>query len=548
MGLFEMFHQSRGVHPQLFVRTGDGDLVTRTWDQWRDRSAQAAGGLRRRGVSPGDRVACILSNVPAACEGLPGVWMAGATVVSMPMIARGMSFEAYLGLLRGATAQVGADLLLVEARFASALDEHLPGVQVVAWEDVFSDPVREPDPPSDDDIVFIQYSSGSTSVPKGCMLTGQAVEAQMRALADATCLDPKADHVSMWIPLSHDMSFFGGLTFSLWGGHSLSMMSPERYMRSPGAWLREWAEREATFSAVPNFGLAALNRRVQTVPDRLRMRFLVIGGEQVERDTVERSAELLAPAGVPRSAFVPAYGLAEAVLAVTMKARDEEPAYLTVATDELAEHRVAIVDEQRHGSMTLTSTGRPVGDARVRIDHEAGGEGVGEICITSTSMASGYVANEELTRERFTDGELRTRDLGFVHEGHLYVLGRTDDMLSVHGRNVYARDIETALYTHEKSVRPGCCVLIDVSEGGQSRLLVVAELADEGVVKRKDAYAGLAQQITEAALEHSGVGVDECAFFARGTLPKTPSGKIQRFRCREMVESGDDAILARVRV
>jgi acyl-CoA synthetase (AMP-forming)/AMP-acid ligase II len=547
VSLFDVLDEPRPGREHLSVWNGS-DFTTLTWDDWRARGAAAAGRLRQLGVRPGSRVGCLLTNRPEVCAGVLGVWMAGGTVVSMPVIARGMSPEAYMEQIRAVRTEVGADVVLMETQYRALLDPDALGGRSVAYEDLAGPPLREPTPPSDDEVAFIQYSSGATSDAKGCMLTGRAIRQQLVALAEALSLDPKVDRGAAWLPLSHDMGFFGGLMQSFWNGIHVAVGSPERFLRAPGSWARDWVAFDANLTAAPNFALDLLARRKLT-SDRapLPMRKLVIGGERVEPSTLARVRESLGPAGFDSTSLTPAYGLAECVLAVTMKPLGEEPRLLTVAREPLADGRLEVVDaEAGPETTTLVSSGRPVGDAELRIDGDGDG-GVGEICVRSSNLTCGYVNRPDLDGERLADGELRTGDAGFLHDGELYVTGRLDDMLSVHGRNLYARDIEVALTDAEAGIRRGTCVLLGLANGGgPTRVLLLSESAQESASRRE--LDRLAERIAEAALRETGIHLDECAFVARGRLPKTPSGKVKRFRCRELLERDGDEILARVRV
>jgi fatty-acyl-CoA synthase len=170
----------------------------------------------------------------------------------------------------------------------------------------------------------------------------------------------------------------------------------------------------------------------------------------------------------------------------------------------------------------------PLAGVELRTD----GEGQqGEILISTPSLASGYAGDPQTTAEHFVDGELHTRDLGFVHDGELYVQGRLDDLLVVGGRNISALDVE-ARVAGTAPVRPGCAALVDVPRDGKVNMVLLAEARDDAPEPERTAAA-----IRDAAMSVAGVRVDECVILPKGTLPKTPSGKVQRYRCRDMLAS-----------
>jgi fatty-acyl-CoA synthase len=516
------------------------------WDRWRAEASAAAAGLRAIGVGPGSRVACILTNCPSCCAVVPGIWLTGATVLSLPTIARGMSFEAYLAQLRRICAAAEPTVLLMEERFAAALpEEAIPGLRIVACESLAGSARFESAPVSGEEIAFVQYSSGSTSEPHGCALSARAVARQLQILAARLEVDTGRDSSASWLPLSHDMGLFGAVMLGFLQGMSFCLSSPQRFMQSPGTWFDDCARFGSTITAAPNFALelAARAARVE-LPDHFPMKRCVLGGERVEARSVATAVEVLAERGLRPESLAPAYGMAEAVLAITMTAVGETPPVIEVDSVALLEDEVldlALIEDwglaQQPGRTRLVSAGTPLSGVEVRVDGDAA---VGELLVSSLSLASGYFADERATRERFVDGAVRTGDVGFFHDGQLFIVGRTDDMVNAGGRNLFARDVEVAM-GGSVAVRPGSCVLVNLDGAGGARLLAMAEPAKEA-----SDFDGIARSLSEAVREATGFRLDECLIVAPGTLPKTPSGKIQRYRCRQMLEGEALEPLARV--
>jgi acyl-CoA synthetase (AMP-forming)/AMP-acid ligase II len=255
----------------------------------------------------------------------------------------------------------------------------------------------------------------------------------------------------------------------------------------------------------------------------------VLGAERIDWRMVQDATSTFAPFGLRASAWMPAYGLAEATLVVTATGIEEEPSRLVVDTVALAEGELREVPDDGERSTSIVAVGTPPSGIGVRL---ADDERLSEILIRSPSMFSGYFADPELTAERLADGEFATGDLGFERDGSLYVVGRADDLLSVGGRNVYAREIEASVDTLD-GVRPGCSTIVDAggADGnGSQRLVMLLELKDGEV----DTGA-LAREAARTATSKAGIPLDECVFLPKGSLPKTPSGKIQRFRCRQLM-------------
>jgi acyl-CoA synthetase (AMP-forming)/AMP-acid ligase II len=320
------------------------------------------------------------------------------------------------------------------------------------------------------------------------------------------------------------------------GDHLLS--SPERFLRSPGTWFADCAAFGATITVGPSSALQLAVRSARAAPPsgRLRLKAIMVGAERVEWRALREAVDVLGPAGLRMDAFMPAYGLAEATLAVTAVRLEEAPRALQVATRALADSRLAEPDGDEP-TTALVSLGRPLDGIDVRIDGD--GE-LGEVCVRSPSLAVGYWDDPVATSTRFSGGELHTGDIGFERDGELFVAGRADDLLNVGGRSVYAGEIEAAL-SAGGALRPGCCALLDVSAGEQPRLMLLAELR-----RRRDDHEAVARDAARTVLRTAGLRLDECLFLPKGSLPKTPSGKVQRFRARQLATAGDIDAAARV--
>jgi fatty-acyl-CoA synthase len=500
-----------------------------TWDEWRRGSERSAAALGALGVRPGDRVAAVLTNTADVCNAILGAWLAGATLISLPTPRRGMKPEAYLEQLRGLCAE-GVAVLLLEERFAGLIDVSTFPVPVVSFDSLDRDLTPRLDPLTGDAPAFVQYSSGSTSQPKGIVLSMEAIGHQELMLAERLRVDGDSQGL-MWLPLSHDMGLFGCLLLSWVAGMRLAIGPPERFLQRPQTWFDDAADLGATITVSPNFGLALATRRARRTPPKgsFPLRSLVLGGERIETATIEDAHQVLGPYGVTREAITPAYGLAEGTLAVTMKNFGEESH--SVWIDRLRAYagevvRVAATDP---GAAPMVSCGPPMAGVSVRVQ----GSDLGRISLRSKSLASGYLDAPEITAAAFVDGEFHTGDLGFLDHGELYVLGRTDDVLVIAGHNIHARDIEGEIERHD-GIRPGCSALIDCGEAGRSRVVLVAEPAAGGASLDR-----VADDVAELAFRSAGLRVSECVFVRPGILPKTPSGKIQRFLCRQLIEDGD---------
>jgi fatty-acyl-CoA synthase len=522
---------------------GAGESQRTPWPEVISQAETSADGLRRRGVRGGDIVGTVLTNSGDAVAGLLGIWLAGAVVASLPVPARGMDLPQYATQVLALAQNFDAPFLLSDDPIADALNAAGAGERrgVLGWSEVRGPGRLSDAPPGGEEIAFIQYSSGSTSAPKGCMLSARAIEAQLDLILTMLDAAPDREVVVSWLPLSHDMGLFGCLLPSCARGADLFLSSPERFLKSPRSWFRDCIDTAATITAGPNSGLRLATRATRSIDgsQRLCLNHIVVGAEQIQPETLDAALETFGCVGLTPSVFMCAYGLAEATLAVTAIDKDESPSDLSVDGFALADGVVRAAAPGTAGATRITSVGRPRQGVSVSLSPQTD-DSLAEIRIRSKSLASGYFKDPEQTRARFVEGELLSGDLGFMRDGQLYVVGRMDDMISVNGRNVYAAEVESELASLGP-IRRGCCTIVDVPLRGQTRLVALAELSDESTDLPR-----LAAEMSNLASRAAGVRLDECLFLAKGSLPKTPSGKTQRYRSRALATQSGASLLARI--
>jgi fatty-acyl-CoA synthase len=505
--------------PQSLYAWRDGSIERWGSEDLRRRTSRIAADLRARGVAPRSRVGCILTNTPEACCSVLAVWMLGGLVASLPIISRGMSLDEYRLGLRALSEEHAIGWVLAEDRFVPFLE---PTVEVLAYEQLGRERDVPWDPPAAEDVAFVQFSSGSTRNPRGCALTVRAIEAQLGMLREAIELDPDRDRGVTWLPLSHDMGFFGSLLLFWSSGVNGLITPPERFLSSPRSWIDDCSRFEATLTVAPDAAIALVARAFRTgaLPPAFPLRACIVGGERIHWSSLRAADEVLAGVGMSLDRFKPAYGLAEATLAVTMTPVGASPTYIDVpewATQTESDQTVEAV-----------SVGRPLTGVSVRpVDDQAG-----ELLIRSPSLACGYLDDPTATESTFINGELHTGDIGFcTKSGELAILGRTDDVIKVGARKIWATEVEAAV-ARDPAVRSGNCVLLALPTESGERLVLLAERKSEN-----DAPDSLARRLARATLADSGISVHECIFVPSGTLPKTPSGKIQRHRCLALAAS-----------
>lgn len=404
-------------------------------------------------------------------------------------------------------------------------------------------------------LAMLQYTSGSISAPKGVMLTHANLIANTRAIREAFGMG--RDSGLFWLPLHHDMGLVGAVLEPLLAGVSSSLMSPAAFLRRPAAWLEAISERRATISGGPNFAYDLCVRRItdeqRATLDLSCWSLAFVGAEPIRPETLERFAAAFAPCGFKPAAFYPCYGLAEATLMVSGAARAAGPTMQAFDDVALSERRVEPVASGAGRARRLVSCGAPVGDGRLvivdsRTCAKAAPGRVGEIWIAGASVGQGYWRKPAQTRRSFdahlaNTGEgpfLRTGDLGFVSEGHLYVVGREDDLLIVRGLNHHPQDLEATARASHPLLEAGLGAAFAVDDRGSERLVLVQEATRTAETDLTPALSAC----REATLDAHGLAPDTIVLVRCGTIPKTSSGKVQRRACRAAFLAGELKALA----
>lgn len=508
------------------------------------QAQHTAGDLYDQGVRRGDRVGMVLQNGPGFVRTLLGVMYAGAVPVPLALPVSFGGLDAYGAHLRRVTLDAGMRHLVIGpelARLASRLSAAVAdaGATVVPLESLPGDRSRLSVPSDPDDLAFIQYTSGSTSAPKGVALTHRNIVAGLAAIRCASRLGG-TDVLGVWLPLFHDMGLFSLLSGLVSCG-TVVLWQPADFVRDPAVWLREFAAFGCGVCSMPNFAydylLGVADQFTGTGLDLSAWRLACNGAETVQPHTVLRFAERFAEFGFRESAICPVYGMAEATLAVSFSRVGQPPHITWVDREELAARgRAVAAVPGGAGSRALVSVGRAVPgvEIRVRADDALVPDGtVGEIEITGPPVTRGY--HRGAGADRFTpDGWLRTGDLGFLQRGELCIVGRSKDVIIVRGSNYYAEDAE-ALARDLPDVYRNRCVAVPVELDGEERLAVVAETKLEDPARRTELVRAV-QNALRSALGLPGAVV---RLVPPHRLPRTSSGKVRRSVVRQAVEGGE---------
>ncbi|MFO7280004.1 MAG: AMP-binding protein [Thermoanaerobacterales bacterium] len=518
-----------------------GDEVVVPWRELHEQAKGYAAALQARGVRPGDHVALLSPTTRELVTAIQATWLAGATVVVLPLPMRLSSVEEFVAQTRQRVRHADAALCLVDpelAAFVSPEPGDPPLVEIgelaagdpAAWVRPDDDPER---------LVILQFTSGSTSDPKGVMLPDRVVRANLDAIAEAAKLDVDEDVVVSWLPLYHDMGLVGILTLTMSTGTALVLGAPQDFTARPARWM-EWISRYGgTATAGPNFSYVLATRALKRAEglDLSRLRIALNGAEPIDPDQVEEFVEAGRPHGLRPEAVFPAFGMAEVAIAGTF------PEPLSGMQVDCVDRRVleteryaAPVPPGTEGSRRLPILGRPVPGLEIRVvDPERGtplrDREVGELEIRGTSVTPGYYKRPDADAELFHDGWLRTGDLAYLLDGQLVMCGRIKDVIIVGGRNVFPEDVERAVGELE-GVRAGNVIAFGVEgDRGRESLVVVAETKAEDL-------AAVRRQVAERVREVVGIPAKDIVLVTPGTLPKTSSGKLQRGLCRRRYTEG----------
>lgn len=514
-----------------------GDHVTVPYAQLHEEAQAYAANLQALGIEPGDHVALLGPTSRPLVTAIQGIWLAGATIVVLPLPMRMASIEEFVHQTRVRITNADVKLVLVDPDLAPFI-EPVPGdPPMVGW-DALSGPGRAGasawERPADDPdrLAILQFTSGSTSDPKGVMLPHHTVGANLDAISAATSLDPDDDVLVSWLPLYHDMGLVGLLTLPMTTGTPLVLGAPTDFMASPSRWMEWISTYGGTATAGPNFSYVLATRALKRSEplDLSRLRIALNGAEPVDPATVEAFVEAGARHGLRPGAVFPAFGMAEVAIAGTFP--EPMSGLRTDAVDRRVletERYAAPVDGDADGVRHLAVLGRPVPGLEVRVVDPVSGDvlrdrEVGELEIRGTSVTPGYYKRPEVNAELFHDGWLRTGDLAYLVDGEMVMCGRIKDLIIVGGRNVYPEDVERALIDVD-GVRAGNVIAFGVDHHGKEGLVVVAESkADD----REQVRRSVAERVRLAV----GLPPKDVVLVEPGSLPKTSSGKLQRSLCK----------------
>lgn len=541
---------------------GQHDETTLTYKSLYQKALHRLSALQSQGLKPGDQLIMLVSDIDRFLDVFWACLLGG--IVPVP-ISGGNSEEhrRKLFLIDGKldsswlyTSQSALDRLekYSQKQSEQAGDQpygldvfaELRGRTIVLEQDRDSQQAGVPHPVQADDIAFIQFSSGSTSTPKGVVVTHRNLLTNIRDILNAMQMSNE-DRMLSWMPLTHDMGLIGFHLTPVVAGIDHQLMPTEVFVRRPGLWMEKASTHRISLLCSPNFGYQHYLKSFSTSKaeglDLSCVRLIFNGAEPISAEICERFMETLAPYGLAYQAMYPVYGLAEATLAVAFPLMQRD--YQSVALDRgslgVAE-KVSIADQASTDVVRFVSVGRPVEHCAIKIANDAyealDETVIGHICIRGEGVTQGYYGEPDLNAELFdADGWLDTGDLGFMLDGNLYVTGRAKDIVFVNGQNFYPHDLEE-LVTLSGVSEFGKVAVSSYRDASNSEDKVVCFILFRG-----DAVDFADIAATSSRIINQSTGIVTADVIAVPRIPKTTSGKVQRFKLVEAYLQGEFGVV-----
>lgn len=538
------------------VQPAEGDSFV-PWRQVHDEALAVAAALQARGLVPGDHVAILGPTSRPLMTIIRGCWLAGCASMVLPLPMRMGSLDAFVESTRARIRHGDAKLVLIDDLLAGFYEAApgdppiepmaavMPGAPGVPSADRWEEPPADPDR-----LVILQYTSGSTSEPKGVMIPDRVLRANIDASCEAAELTLDEVMVS-WLPLYHDMGLVGFLSIPMTTGVQLVQAAPQDFLAKPGHWLQWISDWKGTATAGPNFAWVLATRALGRMHD-LDLSSLTLalsGAEPVDPNAVEAFVRAAEPFGFKAGSVFPAFGMAEVAIGGAFPPRHR--GLVTDSVDRIVLERervakpLAVADAAEDIDVRrLPLLGKAVPGLEMKVVdpdtyEELPERQVGELLLRGTSVTPGYYKRPDATTALFHDGWLCTGDLAYLVDGELVLCGRIKDVIIVGGRNVFPEDIERAIGVLP-GVRAGNVIAFGV-EGykGKETVVVVAEVrlddTDVAAAGAADDPAGAVRHaIHHRTLDVCGLPPRDVMLVRPGTLPKTSSGKLQRAKCREL--------------
>jgi fatty-acyl-CoA synthase len=536
----EMSAAARFSPRHLTAGTVD-DPVQLSWREVHEQAKRMAGGLAARGIGRQGSVAVLTTDAADIAQLAQAAWLSRAAVTMLQQPTPRTDLEVWLADTVRATLLIKADVVVIGKQFLGVLDPlTAQGLSVCTVESLRrADPIEFdiPGQAAESDIALRQLTSGSTGAPKAVEISHGNLAANAIAMRDSLELDIDADVMMSWLPLSHDMGMVIFVCLSMQLGVETVVVPPEQFLKRPLVWAELISRHRATITAGPNFAYSVLARVLERADpgciDLSSLRIVLNGAEPIHHRDIAGFTAVGARFGLRPTALVPAYGLAEATLAVSLASAHDEATVDHISRLTLAEaHRAQPVPADAADAQHVVCVGLPVTGLHLRISRNGiplPHREIGSIELRGPMIAENYLTSDGVV-PLASDGWFDSGDLGYLdEEGRLYVCGRTKDLIVLAGRNLYPHDIERAAEGVD-GVRKGCVIALRV-DADREGFAVLAEVRNP----TDDARARISREIAARVSRQVGHRPRDILLFPAGALPKTPSGKLRRSSARELL-------------
>ncbi len=539
-----------------FLENGEIESDTLTYQQL-DKKARAIASQLQSFLAPGERALLLYpSGLEFICAFF-GCLYAGIVAVPAYPPRQNQSLTRLQAIVSDARAAVALTTQSLLANIEKRLTENpeLGAVRWVATDNLNSDLASNWLEPtlSESNLAFLQYTSGSTGTPKGVMVSHGNLLHNQRMIEKAFGHRKKTIFVG-WLPLFHDMGLIGNVLQPLYLGIPCILMPPVAFLQKPLRWLSAISRYKATTSGGPNFAYDLCIRKItseqRSTLDLSSWDVAFNGAEPVRAETLAEFTTTFASCGFRHEAFYPCYGMAETTLFVSGGLKTALPKVLLIDGTALEQNRVVAVSNEHEDHRKIIGCGQTWLEHKIAIVDPNSltlcrADQVGEIWVHGSSIAGGYWNRPDLTQQTFnaqlqdtrSEPFLRTGDLGFLHDGELFITGRLKDVIIIRGKNYYPQDIELTVEKSHPALRPSCGSVFTVEVNGVEQLIVVQEL--ERSYLRKLDIGEVLRNIRQAVTAEYSLQIYSIVLIKTGSIPKTSSGKIQRQACRSKFIIGD---------
>ncbi|MFN8390063.1 MAG: fatty acyl-AMP ligase [Bdellovibrionota bacterium] len=524
---------------------GSGDSHV-SFAELADSSARYGAALLAMGLKRGDRVGLIVPENEQFVRLFFGAMFVGLVPVPIAPPMNIGRLGVFLEHLRHIVERSGSSLIVTSSRIKSVLGSLVGGSlkRVATPGELDVQSVKAPLADiSPEQIAFLQFTSGSTSRPKGVALTHANLSVNTDCIMRQGLKVSAEDVGCSWLPLFHDMGLIGFVIAPVTTGTPVVLMSPLTFVKRPVEWLRMMSRYQGSLSFGPNFAYGLCVKRIK--PEELegvdlsRWRVAGCGAEPIQAATLRTFAERFSVQGFREQALMPSFGMAESTLAVTFSPLDRALRSDSVDVESLAKHRALSVEVGSPGSVQIVSCGSPFAEHDVAILGKNGEllpeRCVGEIVLRGPSVMKEYYEDPEATASAFSGEWLRTGDLGYLADRELFVSGREKEVIIISGKNYYPTDLEFVI-SEIDGVRKGNVVVFGLADvvGGTEAIVVCAETKCA-----LDEHKRIEHEIRTKVLEAFSLKIDRVELLAPNVLPKTSSGKLQRTKLKESYLSGE---------